>query len=88
MLRITVELLPLGDETRARHLGTAIIANDATGSRARGNYTVRLSKRGQPKSVWRRGRVEGFPRQRLGAWDLLYLALRATVGDRYKESNP
>lgn len=42
-----------------------------------------LSKAGQAVSqVWRKGRVEGFPRKNRGGWDLLFLALRACVGDR------
>lgn len=81
MIRITIELLPKGDETKKRHLGTAEIANIG-GSLTSGNYAVKLSKWGNPKSTWRSGSVEDFPRQRLGAWDLLYRALRNTVGKR------
>ena len=82
MIRITVEMLPKGDESRKRHLGTAVIGNDGTGTRTRGNYRVRLSRRGQPDSTWKSGSVEGFPRTRLGAWDLLLFALVATIGKR------
>lgn len=83
MLRITVELLPQGDESRARHLATATITNDASGDQRSGNYVVKLSKSGAPRSIWRTGRVEGFPRLRKTAWDLLYLALKATIGERH-----
>lgn len=82
MLRVTIELLPYGDETRKRHLGTCEIANDASGTPTRGNYHIRFSRRGKPFSTWKETRVEGFPRKRLGAWDLLFLALRNIVGDR------
>lgn len=82
MIRITVELIPSLNPDQVQHLGTAIIANDGSGTLTSGNYTVRLSRRGAPLSVQHRGRVERFPRQRLGAWDLLYRALKATVGDR------
>lgn len=82
MIRITVELIPSLDPKNVKHLGTAIIANDGTGTETRGNYNVRLSPRGAPLNVYRRGRVEGFPRKGLGAWDLLYRALKSTVGDR------
>lgn len=82
MLRITIELLPGGNESRAQHKGTCYIANDLSGDDVRGNYKVFLSKAGQPKQVWKQGRVEGFPRKRLGAFDLLFRALLFTVADR------
>lgn len=82
MIRVTIELVPRGDESKKKHLGTAEIVNDGTGDIATGNYTVRLSKWGQPEQTWKRGSLTGFPRQRLGPWDLLALALVATIGDR------
>lgn len=89
MIRVTIELLPLGDESRKRHLGTAIIANDGTGTRAHGNYNVRLSRRGNPESTWKTARITGFRRLQHGAYDLLLLALAATIGQRFlKSENP
>lgn len=43
MLRCRIELVPFGDESRARTLGTIIIGNDGTGVPADqvGNYSVR-----------------------------------------------
>ena len=82
MLRVTIELLPLGSESRKRHLGTIEIVNDRSGTLELGNYDVTLFKWGTGQRVWRRGRVEGFPRKRLGPHDLLYRALMATVGGR------
>lgn len=83
MLRITIELLPHGSELHRRHLGTMEIANDGTGGNGPlGAYNVRLSKRGRPSVLWRRARVEGFPRLALGAYDLVFRALAATVGSR------
>lgn len=82
MLVVTIELWPGGDQARKRHLGTARIANDGRGTLSAGDYDVTLSRCGQPNQAWRRGRVEGFPRRRLGPWDLLYRSLAATVGDR------
>lgn len=81
-LRIIVELLPFGDVAAAQQLGTALIVNDSTGNLDTGNYDVFLYKRGLSQRVWKRGRVEGFPRQSQGPWNLLYLALEATVGYR------
>lgn len=82
MIRVTVELIPATGGP-PRHLGTAYISNDGTGNKQAGNYRAMFSKARQPKTPWRKGSVEGFPRLRRGAWDLLYLALRSAVGDRY-----
>jgi hypothetical protein len=88
---VKVELWPGGDEGRKRSLGEARISNDATESLTTelrgGSYDVVLLTGDPPLSKkagkeWRRGRVTGFPRIKLGPWDLLYRALRATVGSR------
>ena len=78
MIKITMELWPFGQELGKRHLGTAVIVNDATGTTSTGNYNIILSKagKGMEDAVWKRGRVEGFERKKKSAWDLLYLALK------------
>jgi hypothetical protein len=81
MLRITIELLPHGSEAKKRYLGTIEIANTG-GTPTRGNYRVRLSKRDKPNQVWKEAQIANFPRRRLGAYDLLYRALAAVVGER------
>ena len=64
--------------------------------RSLGDYDVILTKFGKTGEVprnkwafqaargaaWMTGRVEGFPRQTLGGFDLLFRALRGCVGDR------
>lgn len=80
MIRVTVELLPYGDESRKQVLGRMAIVNDATGTPTRGNYHYAAT--GKSPQIWKRGGVKGFPRQRLLAWDLLYRVLRDAVGDR------
>ena len=82
MIRVTVELLRFGDSDDIEHLGTAYITNNLTGTPTIGNYNVRISKRGNPKTVWKRGTVKNFKRKSRGAWDLLYLALKNIVGKR------
>lgn len=83
MIRVTIELLPHGCEERRRHLGTVLIANDGSnGAGPVGDYAAVLSRRGQPGSVWKCAPVSGFPRKRLGAYDLLYRVLRVAVGNR------
>ena len=86
MIRVTIELLPAGNESRKRHLGTVDIANDGTGTRGLGNYNVRLSRRGNPDSTWKTERINGFRRLKFGAYELLLLALAATVGQRFMKS--
>ena len=82
MIRVTVELLPFGDESKKKHLGTAYISNDGSGDESSGNYKVTFSKMGKPNVTWKAGTVINFPRKRLGGWDLLYRALQGVVGDR------
>ena len=80
MLVVRIELWPHGDMTRRKTLATGFIANTGTGTPTRGNYRVELKDAlGRP---WRRGTVEGFPRKRLLAWDLLFRALSNLIGDR------
>lgn len=80
MIYIKIELWPFGDKNKAKHLGEMLIANDATGSRTKGNYkAVLLNSR---KKGFRTGTVEDFPRKRLNVFDLMYRALKSAVGDR------
>ena len=83
MIRVTMELLPGGDDTKAKHLGSALIDNDASEGELRGDYKVVIyAGWDSGKRVWKKGEVKGFARKRLGPWDLLYQALKATVGER------
>lgn len=87
MIKVTVELVSAIHPSRNRILGIGYLANDGheTGrtSGARGSYDVTLGKR-QPKEnqIWKKGRVESFPRRARGCWDLLYLALKGIVAER------
>lgn len=93
MLVIRIELWPKGDESRAREIGRGLIAN-VGGTDQVGDYEVRLLKSAEyaksydPRrpGVWRRGTVAGFPRLRLGPWDLLLRALVAACGARSPEA--
>jgi hypothetical protein len=61
-------------------IATGKIVNTGTGSPTQGNY--RLELRDAAGRVWKTGHVEGFPRKRLLAWDLLYRVLEKLVGKR------
>jgi hypothetical protein len=70
MLRVTIELLPYGDESQARTLGTLEIANDATGTLDVGNYTGKLFAEYTGQGG-RTGRVLNFSRRKQSAWSLV-----------------
>ena len=80
MLRVTIEFVPYGDESKAHVLHTAAISNDGVGTPERGNYRYTLNSKQQ--RAWRKGRIKEFPRLRLGAWDLLYRVLAQAVSLR------
>ena len=74
MIRITIDLLPFGSEKAKIMLARAKISNNLTGTVARGNYDYSLWKKG--RKIWRKGKVENFPRNSYGIWKLLYLILK------------
>lgn len=83
MIRVVV-VLDSARTGRRTLLATADVWNDGGETRSsggtRGAYVAELKGRGG--RAWKRIRVEGFPRRRLLAADLLYRILRVAVGDR------
>lgn len=77
MLRVKIELVPHGDETRARTLHVMEIAADrgtkTTSTHA--GYNARLYAKGS-RVVTKTGRVGQFPRLSKNAWHLLARMLR------------
>lgn len=61
-------------------LATGKIVNTGTGTPTQGNYRIEL-KDALGRS-WRQGSIEGFPRKKLLAWDLLARALNKILGER------
>lgn len=90
MLRVTIDLIPRGDESRKKTLATADIWNDGTGSVTTGNYGATLfvhqTADGKPKK-WRTAFVNGFPRISRGPWDLLQLVLKDALKNRNNLQN-
>lgn len=81
MLVIKLELWPQGDQAKARPMGEIRIANDGSGTPEKGNYRVELSHSGMyvgKRGVYRRGRVEGFPR-RASVYEILRRALESAL---------
>jgi hypothetical protein len=75
MLRVTIEMLPDGDEEAVRLLGQMAIANDGTGTPLNGHYETQLTTFDRyGGSFARTGRVEDFNRER-SAIDLVMFAL-------------
>ena len=58
MIRVTIELIPRGDESKKKNLGVVEIANDGQGTTTHGNYMVRLCKFGRPTHTWIKGVVQ------------------------------
>lgn len=89
MIVVKIEMWPHGSEEKKYDLGRIEIVNDVKTTmkdRSLGSYIVKLfksaSQGAKSPGIWRRGRVENFPRKRLGNYDLLYRALATLVGER------
>lgn len=70
MIRVTVELIPHGDESKARMLGVMEIANDGTGDLDIGHYDGTLHAEYTGKTG-RTGRVREFNRRHQSVWSLV-----------------
>ena len=71
MIRITIELVPHGDASRAKILARGEIVNDGSGTVRRGNYYFWLSQSGRITHKTRWGQVRDFPRMSKNVWHLL-----------------
>ncbi len=75
MIRVTVELVPRGDESQARVLAQGVIVNDGTGTLSTGAYTYGITAQtnveGRDPGIWKQGRIVGFKRKRDNVWRLL-----------------
>ena len=70
MIRITVELCPpLVTGRPEKIIAWAVIVNDGSGTKKRGNYKVKLWLR--KKSVWKEVEIKNFPRRSYNVWELL-----------------
>jgi hypothetical protein len=90
MIRVTIELFPLGGELGRRTLGTIDIANDGSGDGLTGNYKAKLMKSeeyAKKPGIWKTAEVEGFPRSRLGPYDLVFRVLENAVGYRNRSGS-
>lgn len=68
MIRITVEMIPHGDESKKRPLAMMEIANDGTGDDTTGNYCAVMVAE---YTSGRKGSVTQFNRQTQSVWSLV-----------------
>ena len=74
MIRVTVEVVPQGDQGFAKKIAGMQIINDGTGDHGKGNYNVYLYH-DESFSGSSFGRVENWNRKR-PVWDLIIEATR------------
>ncbi len=85
MIRVTFELLPHGDEAKARTIGVMEVANVSTRMDGTADYAVILKKTPPFRGALQEAIVAiaaGHHRTQRGVYDLLYRALRACGLDR------
>lgn len=70
MLRVTIELVPFGDETRAKEIGIMLIANDGEGTHVKGDYAYAYGYTDRRGSKFSTGTLKNFYRNQ-GAWALI-----------------
>ncbi|GAF80423.1 unnamed protein product [marine sediment metagenome] len=77
MIVVKIELWPCGFESRKREIGRMLIDNQG-GTAKRGNYRVRVLRKGSEDKVLREGEVTNYPRQSYNVWRLVCRALKST----------
>lgn len=85
MIRITVELIPRGNESKKKQLGMMEIANEGTGSMLEGNYEGTLHAEYTPPAG-RIGRVRKFNRKTQSVWSLVGAFLKLWGHTRHSPS--
>jgi len=70
LIKITVELWPpLITGRKHREIARALIINNGSGTKKRGNYNVKLWLR--KKSVWKEVEIKNFPRKSYNVFELI-----------------
>ena len=81
MIRVTVDLVPHGEEDGKKVIGILEIWNNATGTSEKGNYCFRISEESEP-NIWLCGKISGFPRLQSQSWHLIYLCLKNILEEK------
>lgn len=82
MLRITVELVPHGDEDRAKEIAQMVIANDGTGDPYLGNYEGWIGADEYTDEPAKFGIIKGHDRSK-GVWELVRLMLKSILHENH-----
>jgi hypothetical protein len=77
MIVVKIELWPKGFESRKRELGRMLIDNIG-GTIKRGDYRVRVLRKGSKDKVLREGEVKDYPRLSYNIWRLVCRSLKVT----------
>lgn len=68
MIRITIDLIPMGIRKDRITIAGGDIVNDGTGTNERGNYTYRFYA---GKKIYKKGKVLNFNRMEKNIWQLI-----------------
>jgi hypothetical protein len=88
VIYVRIEIWPCGDRRSARTLGEATIAN-VGGTAQVGEYDAKIMKSPEYATrpgVWKQAKISGFPRLKLGPWELVCMALLACLGKRLQRA--
>ena len=83
MLRVTVELVPFGNESKKRVLSRMVIANDGSGTGGYDAWVTADQWTGQPEAY---GRVDGHDRS-LSVWNLISKLIKSILEERPEPDN-
>lgn len=84
MLRVTVELIPFGDETKAKKLGEMVIANTGSVGDDKASYEAWIGPDDFTGSKAKFGKLDVFERSK-GVWELIRLLTEACLLEDHKE---
>ncbi len=83
MLRVTVELVPFGDEQHKRKIAEMVIANDMSGGYDTGGYQAWTAADDWSGDKAMFGKLDKFNR-RLSVWELIRLVLECIRLEKHK----
>lgn len=82
MIVVKVELWPKGFESKKREIGRMTITNNGVSKDPkRGNYDVKVFRRGTTDKVQRTAHVSNYPRKSYSIWEMVRRALDGAFGD-------
>lgn len=86
MLRVTVELVPYGDESKKKQIGQMVIANDSSGDSSKASYQAWTAADAWSKEPARFGKLSGYDRSQ-SVWELVRLVLEAVRLEKHIPDN-